>query len=400
MAIDMEKLRINKEFDVYNITDLVFNGGNDGLPLETAYLTNQKPNNDKNWGNEDNGDFKVAAAKDAYGTICLPYLSAVAGATIYEIAGKNDEGIELTPYEGLLAAGKPYFYQAADNKSGNVYFYKAAAATVEAAGENNGLVGTFAAIASEENLVVVNNELREGAVAANSAYVDLAKVEGDATEATLKVATEPLPDPVFPEAGAKGYLYNKASGLFLTGKDVTVDGKNNVDIKLVYKADVTETDIYTVWYKKASENDGKNIRLGYGKYGDGADEWASLRWNNNKLVAGDNGYCKWTLAISEDENDEGAFTLYYPSSYSSYGPEGYLTIDPENKTFSGVTEEATEYAKWQFLTQEEFDNLPTAIKAIAEKSAASKAIFNVAGQQIKSLQKGLNIVDGKKVYVK
>lgn len=34
----------------------------------------------------------------------------------------------------------------------------------------------------------------------------------------------------------------------------------------------------------------------------------------------------------------------------------------------------------------------------AEKAA--KAIYNVAGQQIKDLQKGLNIVDGKKVYVK
>ena len=44
-------------------------------------------------------------------------------------------------------------------------------------------------------------------------------------------------------------------------------------------------------------------------------------------------------------------------------------------------------------------SVPTSISSFkAEK--ATKAIYNVAGQQIKDLQKGLNIVDGKKVYVK
>ena len=36
----------------------------------------------------------------------------------------------------------------------------------------------------------------------------------------------------------------------------------------------------------------------------------------------------------------------------------------------------------------------------AKAQKVAKAIFNVAGQQIKSLQKGLNIVDGKKIFVK
>ena len=31
---------------------------------------------------------------------------------------------------------------------------------------------------------------------------------------------------------------------------------------------------------------------------------------------------------------------------------------------------------------------------------AQKGIFNIAGQQMKNLQKGLNIVDGKKIFVK
>ena len=43
---------------------------------------------------------------------------------------------------------------------------------------------------------------------------------------------------------------------------------------------------------------------------------------------------------------------------------------------------------------------PEAINEIAGKKNAVKAIFNLAGQQMNGLQKGLNIVDGKKVFVK
>ena len=46
-----------------------------------------------------------------------------------------------------------------------------------------------------------------------------------------------------------------------------------------------------------------------------------------------------------------------------------------------------------------YGDTSTAISEVAKKATA-KTIFNVAGQQMKSLQKGLNIVDGKKVYVK
>ena len=42
----------------------------------------------------------------------------------------------------------------------------------------------------------------------------------------------------------------------------------------------------------------------------------------------------------------------------------------------------------------------TAINEVNATPAAAKTIFNAAGQQLKSLQKGLNIVNGKKFYVK
>ena len=44
------------------------------------------------------------------------------------------------------------------------------------------------------------------------------------------------------------------------------------------------------------------------------------------------------------------------------------------------------------------EEVPTAISTA--KAAKAQTIFNVAGQQVKSLQKGLNIVNGEKVYVK
>jgi myo-inositol-hexaphosphate 3-phosphohydrolase len=43
---------------------------------------------------------------------------------------------------------------------------------------------------------------------------------------------------------------------------------------------------------------------------------------------------------------------------------------------------------------------PEAINEIAGEKNAVKAVFNLAGQQMNGLQKGLNIVDGKKVFVK
>ena len=56
---------------------------------------------------------------------------------------------------------------------------------------------------------------------------------------------------------------------------------------------------------------------------------------------------------------------------------------------------------WLSFKNVKFERLgpPTAISEVANKATA-KTIFNVAGQQLKSLQKGLNIVDGKKIYLK
>ena len=60
-----------------------------------------------------------------------------------------------------------------------------------------------------------------------------------------------------------------------------------------------------------------------------------------------------------------------------------ITIDNSNETFNGV-----------------FDTTTGIDEIVNGKSLNSKSIFNLQGQRIKGLQKGLNIVDGKKIFVK
>ena len=67
-------------------------------------------------------------------------------------------------------------------------------------------------------------------------------------------------------------------------------------------------------------------------------------------------------------------------------PEGQytITIDNSNETFSGM-----------------IDTTATGIAEIVNgKSSNSKSIYNLNGQRMKQMQKGLNIVNGKKIWVK
>ena len=96
-----------------------------------------------------------------------------------------------------------------------------------------------------------------------------------------------------------------------------------------------------------------------------------FRWKlvlANGVTVGDDGILKVAFNIAADNN----------ISWLSFKDVNYL----KGMTPIIVTQEAT------------------AINEVNAKPAAARTIFNAAGQQMKSLQKGLNIVDGKKVYVK
>ena len=231
MCIDLEHLRLTKEFDIYNITDLTINGG-DGFMLGNVYATNQKPNNKKEWANEDNGDFKIEnLPADKFGTICLPWQAAVAGAFVYEITGAYSNGISLTRVEGLLEAGKPYIYRTNGNNAGaetnNIYFYKATAATVATPVENNGLIGTFAATTAPQGdnfYVLSNNKLyyTTGAtvnVGANKAYIDKSKIVNKSSEAKERITIN------FNDIEATGIEAIDAADVLNNGKIYDLSGR-------------------------------------------------------------------------------------------------------------------------------------------------------------------------------
>jgi hypothetical protein len=48
----------------------------------------------------------------------------------------------------------------------------------------------------------------------------------------------------------------------------------------------------------------------------------------------------------------------------------------------------------------EFETQTSGVKVIINKKEEKHAIYNLQGQRISTLQKGLNIVNGKKVFVK
>ena len=79
-------------------------------------------------------------------------------------------------------------------------------------------------------------------------------------------------------------------------------------------------------------------------------------------------------------------------------------------TIVGLNIDISGYAKGHYTvtvenSQEsftgEFNTLPTGIEETTEiNEVTSPHIYNLQGQRIRSLQKGLNIVNGQKVYVK
>jgi len=213
--IDLEKLRIEKWLDIYHLAELKFvqpySGTGNQLMLGTVYATNKEPITKNRWSQNDEGSFKITTGLTAnkFGTICLPYQAAVSCAKIYEITSKSDNSIGLAEHEGLMEAGKPYFYKTTKNmdpalEDQRVIFYQATEATVEDPVANNGLVGTFSEITLTPNdnyYVLSNNTLYKvdaGAtgenavkIGANKAYVDISQIVNKSRGAVFLDFDEP-----------------------------------------------------------------------------------------------------------------------------------------------------------------------------------------------------------------
>ena len=116
-----------------------------------------------------------------------------------------------------------------------------------------------------------------------------------------------------------------------------------------------------------SANGGEPVDVAAGRTCGDGDQF---RWTFallNGVTVGDDGVLKVTFNVADNNN----------ISWLSFKNVKYM------KTATPIVTEPA-----------------TAISEVNATPAAAKTIFNAAGQQMKSLQKGLNIVNGKKVYVK
>lgn len=240
IAISMDKLRISNELNIHEITSLSIAGT---VSPSVVYMTdyaNAKLTNRGRWTLYVEGDVArsyTTATLNKFGTICLPYVASYTGCEVYSIASAGASGVGLTKVNGLLEAGKPYFYvstdavgqdNGADSKDvHNVFFFRADFEKYDAATpvENNGLIGTFTTITLTPNdnfYVLSSNQLYKvdaGAtgekavnIGANKAYVDLSKVGGS--------------------AGVKGYVELPFDGAEATGIESVTETASQSDGKI------------------------------------------------------------------------------------------------------------------------------------------------------------------------
>ena len=196
IRISINYLKNELGLDVTRIKSLEFKKwGAENVPVgvSCAYLTDY--NNTKVNGGYASGDVvREYSTAGKFGTICLPYRAAVAGARIYKIVGANSSAIGLDPVEGLLEPGTPYIYIGTDthgqNNEGkvcNVNFFRADLSQydVTAPIDANGLVGTFTGTTvpqGDDILVLKNDKLyyTTGAtvsLGANRAYIDRSQIQ-------------------------------------------------------------------------------------------------------------------------------------------------------------------------------------------------------------------------------
>ena len=148
IRISIDYLKNEKSMDITKIKSLKINGTS---KIANVYLTCY--NNTKISGGYKAGDLvREYSTTGKFGTVCLPYKASVAGAEVYSVEGKTASSITLTKVNGLLEAGKPYFYMSTDeigqNNEGtvrNVNFFRADFDNydVPTPAVSNGLIGTF-----------------------------------------------------------------------------------------------------------------------------------------------------------------------------------------------------------------------------------------------------------------
>lgn len=208
-CFNLDYLKNTLGLDIENIKSLSIAGTTKPFAVYLSCYDNSKLLTTNRWVCYKEGDLvRTYAQADAgkFGTVCLPYKASVAGAEVYSIASANESTITLTKVNGLLEAGKPYFYKASDSVGKdnegticNVNFFRADFDKYDASIPitSNGLIGTFTAIEAvpqgDDIFVLSSNKLYQVnsavSLAANRAYVDKSQITNtQATSRTISLA--------------------------------------------------------------------------------------------------------------------------------------------------------------------------------------------------------------------
>ena len=111
-----------------------------------------------------------------------------------------------------------------------------------------------------------------------------------------------------------------------------------------------------------------------------------LEWNFNQEEYDDNYY--YPSYYSLTANEDGTYTVKNAQN-TAFG-EYYYTNDKDGDGLYNMYE----------LTITIYNQAPTAIATVKDSSKQDNAMYNLAGQRINKLQRGINIVNGKKVVKK
>ena len=210
--------------------------------------------------------------------------------------------------------------------------------------------------------------------AINDAFAGLAYVEGytPVTAAMFKKYAS-VDEPG--DGEATGCAFNLYESVDLPYGDASVGELNWADLSAYDELVVVKTgDTYPRILMNRLEANGQQ---------------AATQEDSKLLDINDNSGNSWSADKYQTIVDDNVFIINLKAIVEDYGFARLHSIKKQGWA-AGVT--VTDLIVGKGTTTE--------IGSFVAEKAAPKAIFNVAGQQIKSLQKGLNIVNGAKVYVK
>jgi len=264
-------------------------------------------------------------------------------------------------------------------------------------------------IANAEALMSMNDLMESTNVYTKSAYEAYKKIFDDNTAAwNAGTLTEAVVNPY----ALNGWHYNALDydDLLLSAWSVGDKKCNNYD-----------TSLYINTWSVEGDNDGTNFKVPFFEYwvADGNSLGANtLTATMEDLPEGQYSVSVWVRVRAKNGTDATAatgITLQANEGEAVDVTEGnqigtsqfnigeYVALgDVTDGTLKiQINVAADNNISWLSFKNAKFEKVgeATKIAGVTEK-AAQKTIFNVAGQQMNGLQKGLNIVDGKKLYVK